>query len=205
MELKIPQLKVINSKTPGQFRPGYIGMNRFPRPVAQGMYDNGAMTTCVPVQFDNGVWETAVFFEVGGKECKDDRRQLRNTKTTIPVTVEADLITHANGSVVMLRFEVATKQDSPLVGEVLLTPGLGNIQFDTLKHLTEQRQMRWYFGDAAYQVIHSQQTELYDHERQGYADLLQEAVGHDALIRLTGKYSALSALNEIVSNYALRS
>ncbi len=179
-------------------------MNQFPHPIAQGMRDNGAMTTCVPVQFDNGVWETTVFFEVGGKKCREDRRLLRNTKSTIPVTVEADLVNHANGSVVMLRFEVATKQDDPLVGEVLLIPGLGGIQYDTLKHLTEQRQMRWYFGNATYQVIHSQQTELYNHERQGYADLLQEVVSHDAWLRLTGKYSATSAINEVVSNYAFR-
>jgi hypothetical protein len=179
-------------------------MDRFPQPISQGMRNNGAMTTCVPVQYDNGIWETAVFFEVGGKECKEDRRQLRKTRSTIPVTVEADLITHANGSVIMLRFEVATSPDNPLVGEVLLTPGLGDIQFDTINYLTEQKQMRWYFGDAAYQVIHSQQTALYDHERQGYADLLQDAVSHDALLRLTGKYSAVNAINDVVSNYAFR-
>ena len=72
-------------------------MDRFPQPISQGMRNNGAMTTCVPVQYDNGIWETAVFFEVGGKECKEDRRQLSKIRSTIPVTVEADLITHANG------------------------------------------------------------------------------------------------------------
>jgi hypothetical protein len=179
-------------------------MDRFPLPIAQGMRNNGAMTTCVPVQFDNGVWETAVFFEVGGKECKDDRRILRKTRSTIPISVEADIINHANASVVILRFEVITRKDNPLVGEVLVTPGLGDIQFDTLKHLTEQRNIRWYFGDSAYNVIYSQQTVLHDHERQGYDDLLQEAISHDALIRLTGNYSASNAISEIVSHYAYR-
>ena len=53
-------------------------------------------------------------------------------------------------------------------------------------------------------VIHAQQTVLYEHERKGYAELLQEAVSHDALLRLTGRYSAQSALREIVSHYARR-
>ncbi len=179
-------------------------MDKFPQPIANGMRNNGAMTTCVPVQFDNGIWESAVFFEVGGKECKADRRLLRRTKTTLPVTVETDLISHANGSIVMLRFEVATRHENPLVGEVLLVPGLGDTQFDTLQYLTEQKQIRWYFGDAAYDVIHSQQTTLFDHERQGYTDLLQDAVNHDAVLRLTGKYNAASAIDEVCSNYAFR-
>ena len=179
-------------------------MDRFPLPIARGMRSSGAMTTCIPVQYDNGAWESAVFFEVGGKECKEDRRILRRTGGVLPVAVEADIINHAQASVVMLRFEVLTREDNPLVGEVLLTPGLGEVQFDTLKNLTEQRQMRWYFGDASYQVIHSQQTALYDHERQGYDELLQEAVKHDALVRLTGRYSAQEAINEVVGHYQLR-
>ena len=120
------------------------------------------------------------------------------------MVMEADVINHAAASVVMLRFEVQTREESPLVGEVLLTPGLGDVQFETLRNLTEQRQLRWYFGDSAYQVIHSQQTALYDHERKGFEDLLQEAVGHDALVRLTGKYNAHSAIDEVVSHYQLR-
>jgi len=179
-------------------------MDRFPLPIARGMRSSGAMTTCVPVQYDDGAWESAVFFEVGGKECKEDRRILRRTKCPLPVAVEADIINHAQASVIMLRFEVLTREENPLVGEVLLAPGLGDVQFDTLKNLTEQKQMRWYFGDAAYQVIHAQQTALYDHERQGYDDLLKEAVKHDALIRLTGRYDAGAAINEVVSHYQIR-
>ncbi len=179
-------------------------MDKFPLPIARGMRNSGAMTSCVPVQFDNGIWESAVFFEVGGTQCKEDRRVLRKTTTPLPVTVEGDLINHANGSVVMLRFEVATYADNPLVGEVLLVPGLGDTQFETLKHLTEQKQLRWYFADAAYEVIHSQQFAIHDHERQGYADILHEAVKYDALLRLTGKYHAQSAIDEVCSNYAFR-
>jgi len=168
------------------------------------MRNSGAMTTCVPVQYDHGGWESAVFFEVGGKQCKDDRHLLRNTRSPLPVTIEGDVINHANGSIVMLRFEVLTAKDDPLAGEVLLAPGLGQSQFDTLKLLSEQSQLRWYFSDASYAVIHSQQTPLFDHERQGFADILSDAVNHDALLRLTGKYNATNAIQEVCSNYAFR-
>lgn len=179
-------------------------MDKFPYSVARGMRSNGAMTTCVPVQFDHGVWETAVFFEIGGKQCKQDRRALRKNRSPVPISVEADLINHANASVVMLRFEVFTAKEHPLIGEVLLTPGLGDIQFDALKYFSEQRHIRWYFGDSAYNVIHSQQTALHDHERKSYEALLNEAVLHDALVRLTGKYNASEAINEVVSHYDFR-
>lgn len=179
-------------------------MNQFPKPIAQGMRKNGAMTTCVPVQFDDAVWQTAVFFEIGGKECKEDRRILRKTNTSVDIAIEADLINHASASVVMLRFEVMTQPQSPLVGEVLLTPGLGEVQFDTIQYLTEQQQIRWFFGDSAYQVIHSQQTILRDQERAGYTEILQEAVSHDALLRMTGQYNARKAIDDVVSNYAFK-
>ena len=81
-------------------------MDRFPLPIAQGMRNSGAMTTCVPVQFDNGVWETAVFFEVGGKECKDDRRTLRKLNSTLPISVEADIINHTKTGLVLNVYQL---------------------------------------------------------------------------------------------------
>ena len=48
------------------FESDRASMDRFPPPIARGMRQSGAMTTCLPVQIDTGQWETAVFFEVGG-------------------------------------------------------------------------------------------------------------------------------------------
>ena len=95
------------------------------------------MTTCVPVQVDGGVWETAVFFEVGGKECKEDRRILRRATRPFPVSLEAETINHASACVVMLRFEVMTREDSPLAGEVLLTPALYQLLFEFARRKKE--------------------------------------------------------------------
>ena len=168
------------------------------------MRQSGAMTTCVPLQFDNGVWESAVFFELGGKQCKDDRRALRKTKNPLPISIEGDLIKHTNASVIMLRFEVMTSMENPLVGEVLLAPGMGDVQFETINHLTNQTHLKFYFGDSAYYVLYSQQIVLAEEIRQGYRELLEEAVSNDALIRLTGKYDAMAALHEVVDHYEVK-
>ena len=179
-------------------------MNSFPPAIIHSMRLSGAMTTCVPLQFDDGLWQSTVFFELGGKQCKEDRRTLRNTKSPLPIGIEADIIEHTHAAIVMLRFEVMTSKDNPLVGEVLLAPGMGEVQFETLKHLSTQPQLKFYFGDSAYYVIHSQQISLGDPEHQGYQSLLDDAVSHDALIRLSGKYDGMRALHEVVDHYEVR-
>ena len=179
-------------------------MQKFPDSIIRSMQQSGATTTCVSVSFSDQSFESAVFFELGGDECLYDRKVLSETKQPFAVNLEAELIEHAQAGVVMLRFEVLTKAHDPLAGEVLIVPGLGDIQFDTLKNLGKQQQLRFYFSDENYQIIHSQQVLLSDHERRGFAQILEEVINHDALIRLTGKYDAMAALKEIVDHYDVR-
>ena len=162
------------------------------------------MTTCVPVQLDQGEWRSAVFFELGGKECKEDRCLLHAARQPLPVSLEADLIECASAAVVMLRFEILTRAESPLAGEVLVAPGLGNIHFETISNLTRQQVLDFFFGDGVYSVIYAQQVLLQDRERQGYQSILDDAIRHDAMIRLTGRYDAMTALKEVIGNYAKR-
>lgn len=168
------------------------------------MKQSGAMTTCAMVQFDHGTWETVVFFEVGGKECSKDRKILKRSKSPFDVAIEADVIDHSSASIYMLRFEIMTEPNNPLVGEVLLAPGLGGQHFGVLDTLTKQQSLRFFFGDGAYRTVFSQQTMLIDQERRGLSELLNQAVSHDALIRLTGRYDADKALSEVVGHYAYR-
>lgn len=161
-----------------------------------------AMTTCVPVQFEQSVWESAVFFELGGKACERDREILKSSSVTLPVSLEAEVIECGSAAVVMLRFEIMTDQSSPLAGEVLLTPGLGNVQFETLQYLGQQDALRFFFSDSGYNIIHSQQLQLRDQERQGYQSILDDAVRYDAMVRLTGRYNAKVAIKEVTDHYA---
>lgn len=179
-------------------------MQKFPGSIINSMQKSGAAVTCVPVELGDGNYESAVFFELSGDECEFDRSILRNTLSPLAISLEAEIIEHARASVVMLRFEIHTQPDDPLAGEVLVVPGMGDVQFDTLQFLSRQQCLRFYFSDAYYNVIHSQQLLLSDQERQGYAQILEQVIRHDALIRLTGKYDAMTALSEIVEHYDVR-
>lgn len=168
------------------------------------MQANGAAATCVPVQLDGDTWETALFFQVAGPECKEDRRILRNTKGTLPVGIESDLVETETAAVVMLRAEVHTQPENPLVSEILLTPGEGNGHFDALKLLTTQARLCWFFADQAYWLVHAQLHPLDDEQRAGFAGLLRDAIQYDAMVRLTSRYDARAALSGVVRNYELR-
>ncbi|MYI89731.1 MAG: hypothetical protein F4082_05530 [Gammaproteobacteria bacterium] len=166
----------------------------------------GSSVTCLPVSFDAGNWETAIFFQIGGGESKQDRRNLtRLGDGVVPVAIESDVIKHESASVVVIRLEVFTRgDDNALTGEVLLTPGETESHFETLKLLSSQPRIRWYFADAAYWIIHSQQNQLGLMEHEAFKDVLDQATQHDALIRLTGKYDVQAALTEVVSHYEFR-
>lgn len=180
-------------------------MKRFPVSVRDSMSASGAAVTCVPVQLDSASWETAVFFQLLGPESKEDRRVLREAKSPLRIGIETDLVTHEHAAVVLLRLEVYTSKDNPLVGEVLIPPGEDKAYFDTLSLLAQQQRLCWFFGDEAFWLIYSQQSRLEDEHRAEFDDLLRDATKHDALIRCTGRYDLRAALSDIVSRYELRS
>ncbi len=181
-------------------------MKRFPEFVRNSMDYTGSSVTCLPVSIDSGNWESAVFFQIGGSESKLDRRCLsRLNGAAVPVAIETDVIKHQSASVVVIQLEVFTRgDDDPLIGEVLLTPGETESHFETLKHLTRQPLIRWFFSDAAYWIIHQQQNQLGAIEHAAFEDILDQATQHDALTRLTGKYDVQAALTEVVSHYEFR-
>ena len=179
-------------------------MKRFPDSVRAGMVATGSAATCVPVQLDGGAWEAAIFFQLAGPESKEDRRLLAKATESIPVGIEADLVSHARAAVVLLRLEVMTKPRDPLVGEILFTPGDVTLHFDALRLLSRQPRLRWFFGDRECWLIHSQQHPLTQEQRTGFDGLLRDAVSHDSLIRFSGRYDARAALSEIVAHYELR-
>lgn len=167
----------------------------------------GSSVTCLPVRIDSGNWESAIFFQLGGRESKEDRRRLsRLDGAVVPVAIETDVIKHSSASVVVIRFEVYTHgDDNPLIGEVLLTPGETESHFETLKLLCTQPVIRWFFSDAAYWIIHQQQNYLGEPEHAAFKDVLDQATQHDAMIRMTGTYDVQLALKEVVSHYEYRS
>ncbi|MDX1529338.1 MAG: hypothetical protein R3337_11975 [Gammaproteobacteria bacterium] len=179
-------------------------MKRFPEFVRESMRAAGAAATCLPVQLDQERWETAFFFQLAGPECKEDRRLMRKRGGPLPVGLESDLIETEHAAVVMLRPEVYTRDDDPLTCEILLTPGEGGAHFDALKLLSMQQRICWFFADQEFWIIHSQQLPLDDAQRQGFDELLRDALKHDTMVRMTRRYDAEAGLGEIVRHYELR-
>ena len=179
-------------------------MKRFPRAVRDAMRAGGAAATCIPVQLDGSGWEAALFLQLAGPECKADRRIISRSEGPLPVGIEADLIKAEHASVVTLRAEVHTRFDDPMVSEILMTPGAGSSHFEALKLLTAQPNLCWFFGDETYWLMHSQSHPLAPEQRAGFAELLDDATSHDAVVRLTGRYDAAAALASVAGHYELR-
>lgn len=182
-------------------------MDKFPQSVIDMMNAGGSTVTCLPVQLDSeeaDIWQSAYFFRLGGRESQRDIRLLEKSTSAFSVGLETDIIEHANATVVMLRLQVFTRQDDPLVGEVLLTPGGAETHYEVLGLLAEQQTVTWFFSDQDYRVLHQQRQPLSQEWRDEFLALRSEAFKRDAIIRMAGKYNAQTAFAEVVSHYALR-
>jgi len=177
-------------------------MKTFPTSVRDAMVSSGATVTCVPVRIDGDAWETAVFFDVAGPECAGDRRVLGDPDSQGALGVEGDLVETSRGAVVILRFEAYTMHEDPLAGEVLLTPGGSQTHLDALKHLTGQPRISWFFAGEDQTVIRAQHYPLGAEHHAAFAELLGDAVRHDALTRMTTGYDAATAVAEVAARYA---
>ena len=166
--------------------------------------------TCLPVKIESSddgsddVWQSAVFFRLGGEESKIDIDLLARQQSALKVGIETDLIGHDNATVVMLRLQMFTQPDNPLVGEILITPGGAETHYEILTLLSAQKSLTWFLSDQEFRIIHQQRQPLNDEWRKEFLDLRDESFNRDTMIRLSGKYNAQIAFAEVVSRYALR-
>lgn len=163
--------------------------------------------TCLPVKIESATdndWQSAIFFRLGGEESQADIARLKEQQSALTVGIETDLIEHANATVVLLRLQMYTQKDNPLVGEVLVTPGGAETHYEILTLLSEQQTLTWFLSDQEFRIIHQQRQPLNDEWRGEFLALRDEAFKRDAVIRLAGKYNAQTAFAEVVSHYALR-
>lgn len=181
------------------------------------MRASGATATCVAVQVETAAdqlnhtpeshadsWETAAFILAAGPESKQDRRVLRSGPG-VPLALETDLIEHDHAAIIVLRLIAKTDEQSPLVGEVLLTPGVGGAHFQALQLLTMQPRLIWFFGDKAFNVISSQSMPFGQAHHDHFESLLGDATTHDAMVRVTSRYDARAAIGDTVAHYEMRS
>ena len=176
----------------------------FPGPVREAMTASGAAATCVPVELDGGVPEAAFFINLAGPESKADRRVIRKWRGPLSLGLDSNVIETVHGAVVVLRPEVHTGPFDPFVCEILVIPGEGGSHFEALDLLSRQPRLTWFFGDRGFEIIRTQQHPLDEEQRGEFATLLKQALRHDAMTRMTGRYDGRAALAEVASHYTLR-
>lgn len=168
------------------------------------MRRSGAAATCVPVQLDEGRWESALFLHLAGPECKQDRRIVKTATEPLPVLLEAEIMAHQRAAVVMLRAQVSTLPSDPLVFEILLTPGAVSSHYDSLRLLSQQTRLLWFLGDGDYRVLAVQEQGIDEQQREQFSAIAKDAFAHDTVVRMAGNYDHEIALNEIAAHYAPR-
>lgn len=185
---------------PGVFRDC---VKLFPKPVQAVMREKDIAATCIPVQFDDEQWQAAFFFHVAGPESKQDRRILKKNKVT-PAILMVELMSHAKASIIMMRVEIQTVIDDPLVFEILLVPGEVSTHHECLKLLARQTHIRYFFADSDYRVLQEQQQTISNVQHEQFETLAREAFARDSLMRIAGNYDAQAALSEVVAHYHIR-
>lgn len=163
------------------------------------LHDAAVTVTCLPVKLDGGEWQAALFYVVPPSAPARHGDLLPGGP--FAVELEADLHEHEHGTVFELGIEIRTPIE-PLRGTLLFLTGHSSAHFEALTLLTTQRELPLVIGDEYCNVIWQQRIPLADAHRTGFRTLIDEAVGRDAVIRLTGRYDPDAAFTEAHAKHA---
>ncbi len=169
---------------------------RFPDDVLVALHDGQVTFTCLPVRLDGGAWEAALFYVLPpGAPCVRDGRMRGGPYA---VEFEADLHEHETGTVLELGIEIRTPVQ-PLAGTLLFVTGHASGHFEALRLLVEQPDVALFIGDEFCRTLWRQRVPLGQAHREGLRALIDEAVGRDAIVRLTARYDADAAFAAAVA------
>ncbi|MFK7995493.1 MAG: hypothetical protein AB8B87_15265 [Granulosicoccus sp.] len=173
---------------------------RFPDDVVVALHHANVTVSCVPIQIDNEEWQAGLFYVLSA-----DSPCLTNGKLApgpFAVELDADLHEHTNGSLIEIGIDIATPVEHSL-GTLLFITGHSSAHFETVKLLSTQADLPLFLGDEYCNVLYQQRIVLSDAMRAGFKQLLDEALGRDAVIRMTGHYDADVVFNDVVASLNL--
>jgi len=171
-------------------------LERFPDDVIVALHNANVTLSCIPVQIDHGEWMAALFYVAAADASCLSEGKLEDGP--FAVSFEADLHEHEKGTLVELSVEIGTKPE-PCRGMVMFLTGHSNAHFDTLKLLTERDELMLFIGNEYCEVLWQQRVPLSEALRIGLKGLLDEAVGKDAVIRMTGHYEPDTAFADVLA------
>lgn len=175
-------------------------IQKFPDDVIVAMHHVNTTVSCVPVQIDNDHWQAAVFFVLSPTAPCLGKGFL--APGPFSVELDADLHEHANGTLIEIGIDIATPVERSR-GTLLFITGHSAGHFESLKLLTEQADLPLFIGDQYCTVLSQQRIVLSDAMRAGFKQLLDEAVGRDAVIRMTGHYDPDTVFNDVIGSLQL--
>jgi len=173
---------------------------RFPDDIIVLMHDANVTLSCVPVQLDDGQWQAAIFFVMPSNAACLDNGLLAGGPYS--VALDADLHEHEKGTLIEIGLEIGTPVE-PSRGTLLFITGHSPSHFESLKLISQQTELPLFIGDEFCRVLYRQLVPVSDAMRAGFASLLDEAVGRDALIRMSGHYDPDQVFTDVVASLQL--
>ena len=160
-------------------------VEKFPDDVIVLLHNAQVTVSCVPIQMDNEQWQAAIFFVLPkDAACLSDGKLAGGP---FAVEFDADLHEHEKGTLIEIGIDIATPIEKSR-GTMLFITGHSSSHFDSIKLLSEQKDLSLFIGDEYCHILYRQRIPLSDVMRNGFKQLLDEAVGRDAVIRMTGHY-----------------
>lgn len=175
-------------------------VERFPDDVVVLMHNANVTVSCVPIQIEAEQWQAAIFFVL-----PENAPCLTGGKLTggpFSVELDADLHEHEKGTLIEIGIEIGTPVQSSH-GTLLFLTGHSPSHFESLKLLSEQSHLPLFIGDPYCEVLHRQQIPMSQAMQTGFRQLLDEAVGRDAVIRMTGHYDPDQVFTDTVASLQL--
>ena len=158
---------------------------RFPDDVVVLLHNANVTVSCVPIQMDDGQWEAAIFFVLPKEAACLNNGELAGGP--FAVEFDADLHEHEKGTLIEVGIDIATPKENSR-GTLLFITGHSPSHFESIKLMSEQQALSLFIGNEYCEVLYRQRIPLSDVMRSGFKQLLDEAVGRDAVIRMTGHY-----------------
>lgn len=173
---------------------------KFPDDVVVAMHHANVTVSCMPVQIENNEWQAAVFYVLpANAPCLGKGRLAPGP---FAVEIDADLHEHTNGSLIEIGIDIATPVERSK-GLLFFITGHSPAHFETVKLLSTQADIPLFIGDEYCNVLHKQRIVLNNAMRAGFKQLLDEALGRDAVIRMTGHYDPDVVFKDIVNELKL--
>ncbi len=173
---------------------------KFPDEVIVALHETQLTLSCIPVQIDDQHWQAALFYVLPPDAPCLGKGALMGGP--FAVGIEADTVEHENATLIEIGIDISVPVQ-PLQGTLLFLTGHSTPHHEALKLLTTQQDLPLFLGDQHCNLLWQQRVPLGDGHRDGFKELLDEAIARDAVIRMTGRYDPDAAFADSLQSRRL--